>query len=92
MLLFLTQKGFLLFNVVFKGFLSDVCFVLLHLLTGQLKQLSLLVPLAEGQFACLVLEFHQFTRVSGFLAGFGTHTLMQLLNFELVLFLQLFQT
>ena len=81
LLLLLSEEGFILLDILFKHLLCNLCLVLLHLLSLELEELGLLVPLREGKFFSLIQEFHKLSRVGSFLTSFSSYTLMKLLDF-----------
>lgn len=54
LLLFLTEEGLVLLDSIFQSLLCNLRLILLHLLSLQLEQLSLFIPLRECKFLGLV--------------------------------------
>ena len=79
-------------DVLLKGFLCLFGLIILHLLALELKEFSLFVSLGESELPRFILELHEFTRMCRFLAGFSPEAFMELLDLELMLFLELFET
>lgn len=92
LLLFLAQKCFLTLDDLLDDLVRLFELLLLYLLALQLEHLCLLVPLAEGQLANLVLHLHKGARQLYLGRVLGSNPFVQLLNLKLVLFLEFLET
>ena len=88
LLLLLTKESLLTLDCLLKSEAHLVfILLLLHLLTLDLQELGLLVPLHEHQLTDFVFELHQSTRKLRLVLELAFQFLMQLLDFERMLFL-----